>query len=253
MLESKEMERILRQRYGLETELIHLLQWQERQEARLPELKAQQREAKIALVSYENAGLSGILDKLSGKREQRLEELAAAERRASQALAAHLREKEELELQIIGTNKSLDWLRGLEQTHQDSMTPALQALKARLEATAWTGRLLPLLEENHSALLEARNWARGGNLEFGKNSEAELGKCLAEADALAKQCADAMEHIAASGILLEIPPYFANPEGYICNATRYNRMDRINRAIDSIDEARSQAQSLLNSLQREEI
>ena len=244
MLEPKEMERILRQRYGLETELTHLLQWQERQEAKLPELKAQQREAKVALVSYENAGISAFLDKLSGKREQRLEELAAAERRASQALAVHLREKEELELQIIGTNKSLDWLRGLEETHQDAMTPALQTLKARLEATAWTGRLLPLLEENHSALLEARNWARGGNLEFGKRPDA---------DDLAKQCAEAMEHIAATGILLEIPPYFANPAGYINNVTKYNRMDRINRAIDSIDEARSQAQSLLNSLQREEI
>lgn len=253
MASAIEMEQVLRLRYALETELSHLLQWQNRLETALPQKKHEAREAHTALVEYENSGLSGLMDRLSGKREEKLEQLRQAERRMAMSLQTHIREQQELADQITGTHKTLAELREKEEAQKPDWTPGITALKARLEALLWAGRLLPLLDQNQEALLEARNWARSGNLEFGKNREVELGKALSYADDLAKRCYEAMERIAATGILLEIPPYFENPAGYICATTQFTRMDRINRALDAVADTLIQAQTLLSRLQREEI
>ena len=232
-------------------------QWQQKKqelEARLPQAKADKREAEVALTEYECGGLRTWLDKRSGKFQEKLDHFSRNVSNASSAL-------ENLKLELARTQGMLEDLdaqeKGLnlpgEIPELAQQLPAEErALILGVFARGLAMDLLAMLEQAKTALEEAQQWARPNN-RIDTAPGYTKGKLLAQAEDCARTCAERMDEMGKYGMALEVHPYFLNPAGYIhAVATPYAELDRINSAIGAIRQTEKQIQQLLQQLPEEE-
>lgn len=221
---------MLKQRYALETDLLHGNLRSKEVAEEIKQAKFDERAAKEALWNYESS-IRGFLHRISGKREENLEALNRKLRRCQQQLSDLLREQE-----ALGQKR-------------DSLTAALQSLPspeelretaevkewARLETRYCAEALSPLLEENHRALLEYRELMQGQRPEV--LSAAEQQEIYSAPDIWAVQCQPLIQRLKTALDILNIPfeigGYYSSPTAYLVTAAAiHNRRDRVNRALD---------------------
>lgn len=249
----QEVRQKLRRSYQLKNELVRLEQQRQELSERLAVCRYTKREAEAALLEYEHGGVKRLLDKLTGKWEEKREELSRDVRNASGALEGVQRAAAETERMIVSARQELAALEGLEVEYAPlfEAEPGLRELRDRLEALHCAIQLAPLLEENDKALKTAGRLAKGDVIGELSMEEHDQNLWFSRADTLAQECRGLLERIAQCGILLEIHPYFANPAGYIMSATRSGRLDRLNHALDAIWEAKHQIKELCYQLAEE--
>lgn len=234
MADIQELQKKLKQKYALETDILHWELWQEQLEGRLPELKHGKREAETALLEYESGGIKSFFDKLTGRREERLEQLRRSKAHAENNLEAAQRELQDLARNLDRARAELESFREWEMEYAEVIRreDQLQEQLQRLEALLCAKALILTLEGNRKALENAREMASADvAVDYLKNMH------YSEADAWAKKSRKHLERIAKCGILLEIHPYFDNPTGYIVGvAAEYGQLDRVNSALKVVRE-----------------
>lgn len=254
MAQAQELREFLRQRFRLEQKLLDTEQRLEQLRQALPEGKAAKRETAAALLEYESGGLKMLLDKLSGKWQEKQEALSRAAREAANALERTQWELTGAERQAEALRRELEALGSPEERYGAVLAeyPHLREQLQRQKAYLLAKRLIPLLEENDRALKTAQQLARGNVL--GELSMEEHNKDIwfARADGLAKECGILLHGIADCGMLPEVHPYFENPAGYIMSVTQNSRLDRIHHALDALWEAKHQIRELILQLTEEE-
>lgn len=237
----------LRQRYALENTLLRL-------ERRHPVLTETIKQAKYTcrdreekLLTYQGS-LRSFLDKLSGKREDRVEALTREVYQAKAALTALIREKERLDQEQISVREGLSALPSLDVLREEAARETdTEREWAKLEACYCAEKLIPLLEENHKALLECRSLMQGNHPEI--LSAEEQQRIHAEPNVWGEQCSPVLARLKAALELLEIPfeigIYYRAPTAFIvAAAARHNRMDRVNQALDQVLAAQKQVNRL---------
>ena len=229
----------------LEAERMEMESRQKRLSSRLPELKGARQAADGALLEYESGHFRRFLDRLAGREEERQRALSLAARGAAAAL-------DQAERELAAAEERLEVIRAEAQALRPrdvlmaELEPGEREHFRKLEASLSAEAALDILRENKKALEEALEWARPDlRLDAGHAKN----RLMQEAAGLAKQCREKLARIAASGILLEVHPYFDNPAGYIaCVAAEYGELDRINSALNAIRETESQLRELILQL-----
>lgn len=223
----------LTQRFTQERELLEL----ENRLRVLPEVisqaKFQLRGRQVALLSYEGS-FRGLLDKFSGKREEKAEALRREAAHEEQALQQLLRQRDSLEQQRRELTARLEVL------------PSVDDLRPQVEETQWaaleTGycaqALQPLLEENRRALQEYRELIRGQRMEI-LSAEEQQQICTAP-NIWGERCRPIVARLAAALDILGQPlnagEYFEKPTAYLVNvAAKHNRIERAGRALDQVE------------------
>lgn len=221
---------MLKQRYALETELLHVNLRSKEVAEEIKQAKFDERAAKEALWNYESS-IRGFLHRISGKREENLEALNRKLRRCQQQLSDLLREQESLEQKRDSLTAALQPLPSPEELRE-----TVEAKEwARLEARYCAEALSPLLEENHRALLEYRELMQGQRPEI--LSAAEQQEIYSAPDIWAVQCQPLIQRLKTALDILNIPfeigGYYSSPTAYLVTAAAiHNRRDRVNRALD---------------------
>lgn len=240
---------MLTERYFLEKQLLTLDAQVEQLQQQLPQCKYRLRQSQEALWSYESFGLKSMLDKLSGKWEEKQGILLRENRAAEAGLHRRQQELEAAKARREDVFSRLERLRDYGDVLEiaASLEEAQREMAIQLEARLCAEKLIPALEENGSTLALAQQWARPHNQPEAVPGQT-LGILLSQSDALAKEAMALMERIAQCGIFLDIHPYFTNPTGYIGGVTRFQQLDRINNALDAIAQTQKQACRLLEQL-----
>lgn len=221
-------------------------------QAALAQCKYNLRQAKAAALEYESFGIRSMLDKLTGKWEEKHETLLQEVRRSEAALAAAEGEavaltgrKEALARELAPMAEQEDYLSCAQALNPEEKEAFLQR-----EARICAEKLLPLLQTTADTLEAAAQWARPNNrVEPGPGYN--KGKLLAQADAAADRCAVLLHRIEECGIALGIHPYFEDPVNYICAVTQFTQLDRIQLAIRAVENTRYLMQELLCQLPEE--
>lgn len=219
-------------------------------EVRLPEAIHQKREADTALAEYEFGGFGVWLDKVTGKWEDKRENL----RRAASAAGAQL---ESLRQELARLEAALGALspREFEKIREEIMElpePEREILMGFLGRIS-AGELKEQLAAAKSALLEAQKWARP-DIRLEAIPGYTKAQLLTEAENCARECVPLLQEIGDCGIRLEIHAYFQNPSGYIhAVASPYGELDRINSALGVIGRTEKQVEELLLQLTGEGI
>lgn len=223
-------------------------------EEQLPEAKAAKREADVALHEYRYGSLGVFFHKLSGKYEEKLENLTRKAAAADSALAALKRDLEIQKTALEEVRAQIEELGGNSDVIAQAEKLEQEERELILHKAAWitASRLSQLLEKAETALEEAQEWARPNN-RIDVAPGYTKGQLLAQAEGCARECAECLRYISRCGILLEIHPYFLNPTGYIHGvAAQYAELDRINRALGGIRQTKRQTEELLLQLAEEE-
>lgn len=219
-------------------------------EEQLPQARFSAREADAALTEYECGGFRPWLDKLSGKWEEKQEDLrrsASSARRTLESLTE--------DLARIGDALKASQVSSYEEIYHDAMdlAPQERELICHALASVLAGELAASLKQAQEALLEAQQWARPNN-RIDTAPGYTKGKLLAEAEACAAVCARLLEEIGRCGMAMQVHPYFQNPAGFIhAVATPYGELDRINSAMAAIRQTEKELDALLVQLSQEEV
>ena len=244
----------LQRKFTLEKDLLEAEQRLEALEQELPEYQQASWEGAQALREYETGGLKRLLDRMSGKWEERREFLSREARRAVQALETAQREKAALEEKSAELGRQLGELGDLENEFSRELEehPQYREQLRRQKAYLLARRLLPRLEETDRAMKTAQKLARGDLLEDLPWEERSRDLWLGRAEPAAGECRELLEKLADCDILLEIHPYFENPAWYIRGVTKNTQLDRLNHALDALWDAKHQIKELLLQLSEEE-
>ena len=204
------------------------------------------REAKRTALEYEGFSLGAIWDRLGGRYEKRLEQNRRALRvsegtlfQARQELE-RLRGKQRENQEQRKAQPSWDIVR---EQIQEEASEYLQY--AELEMKLCRARLLILLEQTRTGLLESRSVLRGdvpGRI-LGPYEQQQL---LAAPNEPAQECGKWLERMKTAAEILkisfEIPAYFQEPVAYLAAATKFTQFDRYAEAL-------KQTEKLINELQ----
>ena len=223
-------------------------------ESRLAEAKYQKREADAALTEYEWGGFRVWLDKVTGKWEDKREELT----RTASAAREHLQNLQQEITRLDETLMQLDRQQSEPCSWEDihAMAGALsdrerEQIFCRLAAIS-AEELALQLEQAKSALQQAQEWARPNN-RIDTAPGYTKGIELAKAEDCARSCCLYLQQLEQCGIALEVHVYFQNPTGYIHGtASAFGELDRINSALGAITRTEKQIQELRLQLSQEE-
>ena len=219
-------------------------------EEQLPQARFSAREADAALTEYECGGFRPWLDKLSGKWEEKQEELrrsASSARRTLESLTE--------DLARIGDALKASQVSSHEEIYHGAMNlaPQERELVCHALASVLAGELADALKQAQEALMEAQQWARPNN-RIDTAPGYTKGILLAKAEGCAASCREGLEKLNSWGIRLTVHPYFQNPSGYIHGvASPYGELDRINSAMAAIRQTENQIQELFLQLSEVEL
>lgn len=222
----------LTQYYVTQTALLRLQRRLDTLKEELRQAKFGLREANCASAEYEGS-LRAFLGKFSGKAEETRERLRRKLREAEGKHTSLLQEQERLKAELEQTEKELSSLPSAEDLRRQAEPKAWAVLEAAYCAEA----LLPLLEENHEALLEYRKVLRG---EYPVLSLEERQELCAEPNVCAERCLPWLERLGEALEILETPldlgGYYASPAAYVVSAAaRHNQLDRLNNALTQVE------------------
>lgn len=217
--------------FETETSLLRLQRREAEVTEALKQAKFDLRGADDTLLCYEGS-VRSFLDKLSGTRAEKAEALRREVRKAEAALASLQREQDSL-------RRQQEELTGILET-----LPSSEALRAEaeqewaaLEAGYCAEALIPLLEENHKALLEYRSMIRR---EYPLLSAERQQEIAAEPNVRAEKCVPYLLRLKKAQDILEQPfdlgAYYCAPVAYLAGvAAHHNQLDRINHALDQVE------------------
>ena len=236
---------MLKQRYTLETDLLHGNLRSKEVTEEIKQAKFDERAAQEALWNYESS-IRGFLHRISGKREENLEDLNGKLRRCQQHLSGLLREQDALVQKRNSLTAALQALPSLEELRETVERKEWARLEARYCAEALT----PLLEENHRALLEYRELMQGQRPDI--LSPARQQEIYSGPDIWAAQCQPLIQRLKTALDILNIPfeigGYYSSPTAYLVTAAAiHNRRDRVNQALDQNLSARKVISQILDA------
>jgi len=234
----------IQDRFQLEIGLLRLERQVEEAKAALRQAKFDLREAKVTQSEYAGS-FKSFRDKLKGQREETETALRHAVQKAETDLASAQRQNEQLDAQLSQLKEQSaalpDW---------DSLNDGSEEWH-RLEARYCAEVLVPLLEATRELLLERRNQFNGTNAGQLK-ARYELAEIYSAPEAAGEACKPYLLRLKAAldklGIALELGSYFDAPTSFLSQATKYTRMDRINRAISQTEALQRQMSNLQKEL-----
>lgn len=237
----------MEQSFHLEAALLRQRQTLKKTEETLRQAKYALRQAQQAEVEY-GGSLRALLDRISGKAEQKKEELTQRIYRAkgrmqnAENLLSSLREDIR---DLTAEREALpDW-----QTQGKTAEGEEKELWAELEIRLCAQTLLPLLERLEEALEVYRSQLRGERMgeivsyqELHERGTGHIG--------VAESCAPLLQRLTGALTILdrslEIGGYFDNPAGFIDSAAaRHNRIDRVNQALFQTAALKKQIKTLV--------
>lgn len=243
------MDNQIRTYYELETEVFRLTLKAEETEQSLRQAKYDCREATVALTEYEGS-LRSFLDGLSGKKADKLDALRRTEAHAKQTLSGLTQESERLTAKQEELTAALKALPSFEELKKSAFaTPEKTILWATLEAKLCAEKLLSVLQKNWEALEEFRQQMRGNRMHQITTRE-QIYEVGAAHIPLGEESATLLhrmkEPLALLNQPLEIPHYFLSPAAYIESAAaRHNRLDRISKAQQQVEDMQREMKKLL--------
>lgn len=233
----------IQERHQLEILYLRLQRQTEENEAALRQAKFDLREATVAQAEY-GGSFKSFRDKLTGKKEATETALRHAVQKAEADLASARRQKELLDSQLSASEDKLAQFPDWEALNDSS------PLWYRLEAMYCTEVLNPLLEANRQLLIERRNQFNGSYAGQLKTRQT-LAEIYTAPEAAGEACRPYILRLKAALDALEIPfefpGYLDAPTVFLSNATKYTRMDRVNKAINQVEAI----QKLLPKLQKQ--
>lgn len=234
----------IQDRFQLEIGLLRVERQVEEAKAALRQAKFDLREAKVAQSEYAGSFRS-FRDKLKGQREETETALRHAVQKAETALPSAQWQKEQLDAQLSQLKE------------QSAALPDWDALNDgseewhRLESRYCMEVLVSLLEATRELLVERRNQFNGSNAGQIK-ARYELAEIYSAPEAAGEACKPYLLRLKAAldklGIALELGSYFDSPTAFLSQATKYTRMDRINRAISQAEALQRQMSNLQKEL-----
>ena len=209
--------------------------------AQIPELTFRQREAqeKVWAVS---GSFRKLLNRLSGKGQEELEEAEQALLFASAELEGARRKKDSLKSTIDQLESEIHTL-GRKEDLLAKLTDPEREHILRLEASLHAQQALLFLNKCQKELEQAQYYARNPMMQMNDQFQEDTHK--ANAGALADQCRQQLEAIIACGFDISIHPYLQNPMGYIVTARRYGDQDQMNLAQKGLRETEKLLKELL--------
>jgi len=206
------------------------------------------RQEEETLLNYET-GIRGFLDRFSGKRDEKIEELNRAVRQAKGKLESLIRQQESAKGQLAELetqSTALPDAAALEA--QARQHPETEKVWAELEADLRAQMLLPLLEKNLETLDEYHQLLRGAKVGEVMTRERlyEIGtKHIRWGSACMEQLRQLQSAMAVLKGSWEIPGYFENPAGFIESAaSKYNQIDRAATAMDQVRKAQREMKQI---------
>lgn len=171
-----------------------------------------------------------LLDKLTGKKQEKEEILSLAVRKEQAKVDSLRREKELLEKQKEDLEKKIQTLPTWEEFDHDAQW-------AELESGYCTEVLRPMLEEIRLALLEYRRLLRG---EFPVLTPDRQQEITSEPNLLAKKTIPCLNRLKEAkeilGQPLSVGDYLEAPDLWLFGvAAAHNRRDRVNEALDQVE------------------
>lgn len=222
----------LQQYFEVQGELLRLETSRKENSEALRQVKYDMRCCEEALWNYEG-GIRSFLDKLSGKREEKLEALGREVRKAEAGLDALRREKTGLEAREAELKRLLAALPSSEELRKGN-----EMAWASLEAAFCAEALQPLLEENRKALLDYRSLIQGNHPEI--LSPYQQQEICVEPNLRAEKCLPYLQRLKEAreilGNPLEPGSYYDSPAAFlVAPAAIHNRRDRINQALAQVE------------------
>lgn len=221
--------------YELETALLRSQHRRGELKEAVARARATLREANVSQVEY--GGIRALVDKLSGKYQDKAEELSREVRKADAALQALLRQQEAEIAELSSLQEQRALLPSLEQLCTAENEELWSALERRYCAEA----LLPLLTRVEAALTEYRAMLRG---EYPILSLSEQSAIGAAPIAAAEKCRKLLDRLAA---VQELPEtgFFRSPAAFLSAAARHNQLDRAGDALDQTIQLKQELSRLL--------
>lgn len=245
----------IRERFHLETSGLKLRRQLEQNELALRRAQYDLRSAREAQALYEGS-LRSFLHRLSGKKEARETSLRHDVQEAEFRLAAGRREKELLETKLPEIEAALEKLPSRESLRQQAEAfPESLREWNRLEALFCMEALPPMLEENHTALLELRRMMSGADM--GKiYAYEEIAQIQSAPEQWGEACGPYVLRLEGALNALDLPfgpiSYFKSPTAYVISAAaKHNQRDRLNEALSQVEEVRRQIPVLRRQLEHE--
>lgn len=241
----------IQDRFRLDISLLRLQRQIRENEAALRQAKFDLRTAQQELTLYEGSFRS-FLDRISGRQEARETSLRHAAQKAEANLASAQRKKEILNAQLPELEKKRASAPDWNSLRQQTDTAALKEW-LRLESLFCMEALLPLLEENHTALMELRNMMSGANV--GKvYTFAEQAQIGSAPESTGQSCKPYILRLKAALAELDIPfvpcTYFDNPTAFVISAAAvHNRRDRLNKALGQVEAVQKLLPKLMKQLE----
>ena len=238
---------LIRQRYEIDLELFDLRMKLSQLEEDIPQFLYDLRCSKAAYEEYISNAFPAVFYKLTGKYEEKKEELLHVYKRAQETYASGKLQMDSCRSHIESLESESKALPSREEFA--SMLPNSEYLK-NWDTYYCITCTLSLLERNREFLICARDWAENRNADFKPNgTHYEKSLALNEAAECATQICAFLEQIVGNGFSLEIHPYFQNPGGFIAAVARqYGQQDRINYAVSAVKSTNGILQNLQHSL-----
>ncbi len=236
----------IQERFLLETSLLRFGRRRVENEAALRQAKFDLREANAREAEYRGS-IRSFLDRMKGAQEQRETELRHAAAAAKQRLADTQREKTLIEQSISQTEERLAALPCLDALRAAAQGETLTEY-CRLDALYCIEVLEPMLGKNHADLFALREKQRGNNI--GKfYTEDEAAQIATDPVHSADACKPFLTRLRAALEHLQLPfgtwRFYENPAGFLWNvAAEHNRRERLNDALDQVEELQKQLQRL---------
>lgn len=235
--------------YDLKEEALQLEHDAEDLNRRWNEVRGKQILCREKLMNYESFSVGSLIDRLKGSYQQRLEDHRRELRHADAEQTALRHELKMLEHKQKKNQEAVDALPD-EQTIRSwvQTDPNGQQEFFRREAGLCLTALPPLLEKNHSTLIQLHGYLRGERAGEILSVE-EQQKILGAPDRWGEACKTWLLRLKAAldglNIPFEIPDYYRNPITYILSAAaRHNRIDRAAKALDQVAGIKKQIASI---------
>lgn len=240
--------------YELETRLLKLGHREQELTEKLKLAQSDHYQCRQALVGYDCGTIRSFLDRLSGKREQKLDEMNRQVRAAESKVQILRREMESIRQEQAEAVQALALMP--DPGNLVAQDPSLAREAARLDALYCVQALIPLLENNLAALGAAHDLMRG--VRAGEIiSYAERQEIYTAPEKTAEDCKILLLRLETAMNTLERPfligDYYRSPTGYTAAASEQVRRDRMNQSLRQARETLRQVKNLSETINDREI
>lgn len=225
------------ERHKMDISALRLQRQDKENDLALRQAKFDLRNAQVAQTLYDGSFRS-FWDRLSGKKEAKEVELRHEVQKKEANLTAAKRQREVLDMQLSEIREKLEAFPDWNDLRSQAEGETLREWY-RLDALYCIEAVLPLLEDNHTALIEQRNMMSGANV--GKvYTFSEQAEVYTAPEQIGDLCKPYILRLKTALDILQIPfdsySYFQNPSAFINGViAKHNRRDRVNEALNQVE------------------